>query len=204
MAKATDTAALVRAAKDGDREAQGALLARYEPQVRRIVALNMGRTLAAAVEDEDLVQETMLEILQGLPHLTYHNEAGLVAWMARVAESRIRSLARRMSRQKRDRARERLFGQSGSVLRPQPFLVSPSKTPSQCAQANEFDRILDQALVTLPPRDRRVVILRQIVGLSHAEVARELGLTEVGTRTIFARSLARIGASLPEGLALQA
>jgi RNA polymerase sigma-70 factor (ECF subfamily) len=198
---ATDTAELVRAAKEGDREALGTLLSRFEPQVRRIVSLNLGRSLAALTEDDDLVQEAMVEALRGFQRLEYRGEGALIAWLVSLAESRIQQFGRHVSRKKRARTHERTFSNLGSVILTESYFVSPEATPSQCAQAGELESLLEQALLALPERDRRIVLLRQVAGLSHCEISEQLGMTEVAVRTVFARALARIGASLPAGLA---
>ncbi len=57
--KLSQTAAQVRAAKDGSSTAMQGLFERYLPQVRGIVAARMGRRLQTFVELEDLVQDSM-------------------------------------------------------------------------------------------------------------------------------------------------
>ena len=60
------TVHLVQAAQGGDRQALEDLFTRYLPRVRQIVSLRMGRRLTKFVEFEDVTQESLLKIFNGL------------------------------------------------------------------------------------------------------------------------------------------
>ncbi len=79
-------------------------------------------------------------------------------------------------------------------------LVAPEDVPhgstdspgaSDADRHAERDRLL-RALVTLPPRQRRVVVLRHLLDLPEAEVAAELSISVGTVKSTNARALARL------------
>jgi RNA polymerase sigma-70 factor (sigma-E family) len=67
------------------------------------------------------------------------------------------------------------------------------------AAADSTDALdLVQALLTLPPRQHQVVVLRHWVGLSVAETARELGVSEGTVKSQSAKALIKLHALLAE------
>lgn len=59
---------------------------------------------------------------------------------------------------------------------------------------------LQESLATLSRRDRRVVYLRFYLGLTQAEIAEEIGVSQVHVSRILRSSLARLGDHLQEAL----
>ena len=61
--------------------------------------------------------------------------------------------------------------------RPREELVDDADFPLAAELPYEQSRALTEALATLPPEQRRVFVLREIVGMSYDEIAEELGST---------------------------
>ncbi|MDF3298727.1 sigma-70 family RNA polymerase sigma factor [Streptomyces tropicalis] len=80
-----DPAALVEAARDGDPEAQDALVSAYLPLVYNIV----GRALNGSVDVDDVVQDTMLRALDGLAGL--RDPQSFRSWLVAIAMNRVRA-----------------------------------------------------------------------------------------------------------------
>ena len=55
---------LVRRAKEGEQEAQGELLHRYYPRVRKIVRLRLGKNLLGVLEATDILQDTFVAAIK--------------------------------------------------------------------------------------------------------------------------------------------
>jgi len=72
--------------------------------------------------------------------------------------------------------------------------------PSGAQQQADRDQLV-RALATLSTRQRRVVVLRHLEGLSEAEVAEDLGVTVGTVKSTASRALARLRASLGEDAA---
>ena len=81
-------------------------------------------------------------------------------------------------------------------------LVAPADVPdaalASTADANAERDLLARALATLTPRQRRIVVLRHLVGLPEAEVAAELGVSVGTVKSVSSRGLAQLRAVLAD------
>ncbi|MQY36773.1 hypothetical protein SRB17_47750 [Streptomyces sp. RB17] len=82
---AAETAILVTAAREGDTQAQDALVNAYLPLVYNIV----GRALNGSVDVDDVVQETMLRALDGLAEL--RTPERFRSWLVAIAMNQVRA-----------------------------------------------------------------------------------------------------------------
>ncbi|MGJ5748912.1 RNA polymerase sigma factor (sigma-70 family) [Streptomyces puniciscabiei] len=82
---AAETAILVTAAREGDTQAQDALVNAYLPLVYNIV----GRALNGSVDVDDVVQETMLRALDGLGEL--RTPERFRSWLVAIAMNQVRA-----------------------------------------------------------------------------------------------------------------
>lgn len=78
-----------------------------------------------------------------------------------------------------------------------PLAMPDTSTGDGAAARAERDR-LSQALRALPTQQRRVVVLRHLVGLSEAETAAELGVSLGTVKSTASRGLARLRELLAE------
>ena len=82
---------LLKAARGGDREALDALFARYIiPWVRRTVYRYAEVRLRASIEEEDIVQESLLGVFRGLKRLPDVSEVNFRKWVSAVVQHAIR------------------------------------------------------------------------------------------------------------------
>src|SRR5215813_2709233 len=88
---------LVRRAQDGDREALGALVLRYQDRVRRLVRIRMGPQFDGVLDSLDLSQDTWLAAMRGLGGLQARDHSGIIAWLARIAENQVLDAADRLN-----------------------------------------------------------------------------------------------------------
>ncbi len=77
-------------------------------------------------------------------------------------------------------------------------LIAPQSSPSQQAARRERAELLAGALETLPGAYREVIVLRNLEGLSFAEVAARMGRTEDSVKNIWLRALNRLRRMLGE------
>ncbi|MEU1189103.1 sigma-70 family RNA polymerase sigma factor [Streptomyces sp. NPDC005859] len=80
-----EAAALVTAARAGDQAAQDALVGTYLPLVYNIV----GRALNGSVDVDDVVQDTMLRVLDSLD--TLRDPASFRSWLVAIAMNQVRA-----------------------------------------------------------------------------------------------------------------
>ena len=153
---AGDDAALVRRAASADVSAFEALYRRHHRRVHGVIVRLVGQAGARA---EDLTQEAFVRAWQALP--TFRFESAVSTWLHRLAvNTALMELRARRSRPLADDDEDAL----GSL-----------STPDTAGHA-VLGRDLERAVATLPPRARAVLVLHDVEGWKHEEIATELGM----------------------------
>ena len=172
MAGAADRLASDLAAADTASESEfRALLDEYGTLVYR-VAYSLVREAPMA---EDITQETMLKVWQGLPG--FRSDAPIKHWIVRIAHNTAVSALRR----RRDEAHD-----------PQEWVIADRESPADVGRSVE-DRAIreafEKAIGQLDQTSRTIVLLREIEGLGYEEISEvlELPLPTVKTRLFRAR-----------------
>jgi RNA polymerase sigma-70 factor (ECF subfamily) len=149
--------ALVRSAAAGDTSAFEALYRRHAARVHGVVARLVGFDRARA---EDLVQEAFVRAWQALP--AYRFESAFGTWLHRLAvNTALMELRSRRSRPQAD-------GDDEALER--------VGTPDSAGHATALSLDLERAVATLPPRARAVLVLYDVEGWKHEEIADALGM----------------------------
>lgn len=185
---------LVQAAQGGDDEAREELARKYYPVIRQIVALRMGRTLRQFSDCEDIAQESIMDALMGLPGFKVSSEGTFIHWLAGIVRNNIRDHLRRLHAQKRGHGQVRSFATLGgnSILHYSIF-QNQGPTPSQEVNALELHERLEDALLKMTPRHRKVIELRRLCNMEFEEVADEMELGNAASaRALFARAMSRL------------
>lgn len=164
-----DEPALLAAAVAGDGDALDALIARYQDRVYRF-----GRRLCGDPEAaRDVTQETLATMAARLA--SFRGEASLSSWLFAIARSHCH-------KQRRPRAGAPPPG--GTVVFDEALdLVDPSSDPAAATADRELGHALEVALAGLEDSHREVVLLRDVEGLSAAEVAAALGLSVMAVKS---------------------
>ncbi|MEU8343740.1 RNA polymerase sigma-70 factor, ECF subfamily [Actinomadura meyerae] len=159
------------------------------------------RMLASAAEAEDAVQETFLRAWKNADRFD-ERRAGLRTWLHRIAANVCLDMARSVQRraQAMDLGPAAAPGVSlgaplgpGAFVQPVPDrLVLPGEgDPAELAAARETIRLaFVAALQALPPRQRAVLILREVLCWSADEVAGLLGTTAAAVNSALQRARA--------------
>jgi RNA polymerase sigma-70 factor (ECF subfamily) len=169
------------------------LFARYLPVVRRIVALRLGKRLSQLVEIDDLVQDALLAVFQGLERFEPRSEGRFRNWVARCVECKLVDSRRRLERKKRGGGRVVRFADCGPDLLRSSIFPGDELTPSRAEMARERDAEIEAALSSLPKHHREVIILSCLCEMSFAEVAEEMGLnSEATARKALSRARKRL------------
>jgi RNA polymerase sigma-70 factor (ECF subfamily) len=190
-----DTLALIQAAQTGDRDAEQELFARYLDRVRQIVGLRMGRKASELTELDDIVQETLLDAFVSLDRFEAKSEGAFLNWLATLAENNVRDQVRRSQALKRGGGQVQPSGGS-SVLHASAF-AGFEATPSQVAVGHELQTRIEEALLALPERSRRVIELRSLCGMGFDEITREMDLgVESSARSLYSRAMGELSSKL--------
>jgi RNA polymerase sigma-70 factor (ECF subfamily) len=205
-----DEGALVAAAAAGSQEAFRRLV---EPMGREL-HLFCYRMLGSFHDAEDVLQEARLKAWRGLDR--YKGAASFRTWMYRVvtntALDALRSRRRRMLPQDLDAPRDAADGlgeqrQDIAWLEPYPDSLVASSDPAEAAVLRESVRLaFIRALQLLPARQRAVLMLRDVLDWSAAEVASALDTSVAAVNSALQRARATVSraeagrAGGPEGL----
>jgi RNA polymerase sigma-70 factor (TIGR02960 family) len=195
-------------ARTGDEEAFRALTEPY----RRELQLHCYRILGSVQDAEDLVQETLLAAWRGLDR--FEERASLRAWLYRIATNRCLNALRDSSRRPRTAAStSELLGalpeptRRGEPLWLEPYpdallegLVDRSGGPEARYEAAETVGLAFlTALQRLPPLQRAVLVLRDVLGFKAAEVADMLDTSEAAVKAALQRARGAIDERMPAG-----
>jgi len=149
--------ALVRAASSGDMRAFEAL---YRSHSRRIYGVVWRLCGGQAARAEDLVQDAFIRAWQALPNFRF--ESAFSTWLHRLAVNT---------------ALMEIRGRAGGEDREIDDSALEHTAIHDSAGQRTSDRIdLERAVATLPERARAVLVLHDIEGWKHEEIAAELGM----------------------------
>jgi RNA polymerase sigma-70 factor (ECF subfamily) len=161
-----DVADLVAAAKHGDREAFDELV-----RLTHADTYTLAYRLTGNEEDaRDVVQEAYLRAFRGVRN--FRGDAQFSTWMYRITAN---CAATHMGRRMRHRHDE--LDESAPVADPR-----PDHDPQLRADADDLRGRLRDALDELSPGLRTVVVLRDVYGLPHEDIAAELGITATAAK----------------------
>ena len=187
-----DESALVTALRDGDERVFTTLVERHTPGLLRAARAHVRDTGAA----EEVVQETWLALLSGLDR--FEQRSSLQTWLYRVVLNRSRSRGVRDARTDRQTDRGPALDPSRSLPDDAAEWPGHGADPPRAWQRDpqaqlESAEVLEQlrlAIEDLPVRQREVLVLRDVRGLSTEEVAAVLELSVGNVRVLLHRGRA--------------
>lgn len=170
---------LMQAFKDGDADAFERLMVKHYRSVLNFIARFIGRPEVA----EDLTQEVFLRIYRSRDR--YVPGAMFRTWMFTIARNLCLNEIRRA-------------GKSENVIRP----GEPEEGTYASANPDDADRrgpeaelllherreMVHQAVAALPDNQRSAVLLRRFEGLSYAEIASVLGVSQKAVKSLLSRA----------------
>lgn len=191
----TDEAELVLALKAGDQAAYAELVERFSSTIYNLALRMMGDRHEA----EEVLQETFISAFRAVNR--FEGRSMLGTWLYRIAYNAalMRLRKRRLPTTSID---EPIWTDEGDEVPRQ--LVDWRGLPDDLAQSGEFRVVLDAAVATLSETLRSVFVLRDIEGLSTAEVAEVLGLTETNVKVRLHRARLALREKLSEYFASDA
>jgi RNA polymerase sigma-70 factor (ECF subfamily) len=194
-----DLVALLRA---GDEEAISQLVEQWSPTMFRLA-----RSFVASPQSaEDVVQEAWLGMLSGLAR--FEGRSSLRTWTFTILVNRARTRGAREARTvpqpplaTRDEpgAYDWFPGLGGEAARTWSSIDVASRwdtAPESAVLFRETLLQLDRAVSALPSRQRQVVTMRDVVGMSAEEVCAALGITPANQRVLLHRARAALRTAL--------
>lgn len=172
--------------------ALGERLAAHAGHLRLLFEHLAGRAVRTRVELDDLVQEVFLRVLAAPGSVPPHEtgDAGLRRYLAHVARHVTVDVARALRAGKRDGRELRLdradWSRAGLA---ESRVVLRQAGPATRAGHGEDQERLSRAYASLAPEHRRVIGLRQFLGLDARETARRMGRSESAVHSLYRRAL---------------
>ncbi len=196
-------------ARGGDEAAFRELTEPY----RRELQLHCYRIVGSLQDAEDLLQETLLAAWRGLDG--YEGRASLRAWLYRIATNRCLNALRDGGRRPQEATAgygERPFELPEPTRRSEPIWLDPypdvliegladvAPGPEARYEAKEAVALgFVAGLQHLAPRQRAVLVLRDVLGFHAAEVAEMLEVSEASVNSALQRARAAFEKRLPAG-----
>ena len=173
----------VRAAVEGDPRAIERVLASIRPLVVRYCRARVGRQERNFASADDVAQEVCLAVLTALPG--YRDQGRpFLAFVYGIAAHKVADAHRAAGRNRSEPVADVPDG--------------PEKDagPEQRALRQELTAQMNDLLQVLPDKQREIVLLRVVVGLSAEETAEAVGSTPGAVRVAQHRALARLRKTL--------
>ncbi len=190
-----DFSRLAEAFRGGDHQAGDALLRPFQPWLRMLARVQVESRFHAKFDPSDIVQQTLLEAVRAFPAFRGRTEAEFAAWLRQIlARALAHEIRRYRGTRKRDLARELPLDRelTDTSRRLGDLLAASATSPAQKLVNRERHLLLAEILDRLPDDLREVLILRNLEGLSHEEVARRMGRSPGAVRMLWVRALARL------------
>lgn len=167
------SAEIIKRAQAGDSDAFADL---FNAHKARIYALCLRMTNNTA-EAEDLTQDAFLQVFRKLS--TFRGDSALSTWMHRIAVNTVLMFIRKRNSSIRECPLEPVFGSEEEAAFEGPVYGKVDDTLSMTT-----DRVaLLRAIENLPPGYRLMIILHDIHGYEHQEIADIFGCTTGNTKS---------------------
>ena len=166
---------LTLAFQGGDKGAYQAIYDRHSGRVHSVCRRMLGNPQDA----QEAAQESFLRVYQALGRFNGRYQLG--PWITRIATNVCLDHIRARSRRPADVAQLEVIDLDGDRHH-------DAKGPEFLVIRNAESRRVRQALSDLPPHHRAAIVLRDFEGLSYAEVAIALGMTECQVKALIHRA----------------
>jgi RNA polymerase sigma-70 factor (ECF subfamily) len=193
----SETDTLLQQAAAGDEAALSKLFALYRDRLRKLVRLRMDRRVQGRVDPSDVLQDAYLDISKRLKEYADDPKMPLYLWLRQITGQKLIDTHRKhLGAQMRD------VGQEVSLYHgalPQATSVSLAAkllgkmtSASRAMERAENQILVQEALNSMDPIDREILVLRHFEILSNSESAHVLGLSKSAASNRYIRALKRI------------
>jgi RNA polymerase sigma-70 factor (ECF subfamily) len=188
---------LLRRAKAGDTAALGALFAHYRDRLRTMVRLRLDRRVVGRLDASDVLQEAYLDLARRFPEYAAAPTVPFYIWLRALTGQRLIDLHRQhLGTKMRDAGLEvslyrGALPQASSASLAQQLLAGLT-SPTQAAVRAEMQLQLQDALNSMDPIDREVVVLRHFEELNNIETAAALGIEPSAASKRYLRAIRRL------------
>lgn len=167
---------LIHRSQTGDRDAFRDLVDLYKDRIYSLAF----RMLGSREDAEDVAQETFIRFYT---HMHRYNEAyHLSTWLFRIANNLSIDRLRRFKKNKKELSLDaEIHGSEGIAL--YDAIHDQSPTPEQKAITNEVEIRVREAIESLAPKYRNIMLLKYIEDMSVQEISQIVDLPEATVKT---------------------
>jgi RNA polymerase sigma-70 factor, ECF subfamily len=196
--------ALLTLAREGDGDAFGELASAYRAELRA----HCYRILGSVHDAEDALQDALLRAWRSLPG--FEGRGSVRSWLYSIATNTALDIAKHRSRRELPADFGPAAGQGASLDEPltelswlEPYpdqWLAQDASPSPEARYEQRESVelaFVAALQHLPPLQRAVLLLREVVGLSTAEISQQLETSAASVNSALQRARAAARDRLP-------
>ncbi len=188
---------LLEAACNGDESALAVLVERHRDRLERMVWLRMDRRLQGRVDPADVVQDAYLAVRGKFPQYSADPRLPFFLWLRLEVGQKLVDVHRiHLSTKMRDAGQEVSLHRGAlpqvTSLSLAEHLLGKLTTASHAAMRAELKLRVQEALNSMAPHDREVLILRHFEELSNAETAQVLGIKPSAAVNRYVRALKRL------------
>ena len=188
---------LLDAARNGDESALAVLVERHRDRLERMVRLRMDRRLQGRVDPADVVQDAYLAMRDKFPQYSADPRLPFFLWLRLEVGQKLVDVHRfHLGTKMRDAGQEVSLHHGAlpqaTSLSLAEHLLGKLTTASRAAMRAELKIRVQEALNSMDPNDREVLILRHFEELSNAEAAEVLGIKPSAAVNRYVRALKRL------------
>lgn len=174
---------------------------RNRARLHRMITMRMDHRLAQRVDASDVLQEGFVDTAKRLNEYLENPSMPLFVWMRFLVGQKLAAVHRwHFKTQKRDPRREEVAATqripaADSQVIAQEFTASIT-SPSEAFSKAETTQQMLEALETLEPLDREILVMRHFEELSNNEAAAELQITKGTASKRYVRALAKLNKAM--------
>jgi RNA polymerase sigma-70 factor (ECF subfamily) len=188
---------LLDVARNGDEGALAVLVERHRDRLERMVRLRMDRRLQGRVDPADVVQDAYLAVRGKFAHYSADASLPFFLWLRLEVGQKLVDVHRfHLGTKMRDAGQEVSLHQGAlpqvTSLSLAEQLLGKLTTASHAAMRVELKLRVQEALNSMDPHDREMLILRHFEELSNAEAAQVLGIKPTAAVNRYVRALKRL------------
>jgi RNA polymerase sigma-70 factor (ECF subfamily) len=197
--------ALVEALRAGDETAFMMLVERYQPAMLRIARMYVSTRATA----EEVVQDAWLGVLKGLDR--FEGRSSLRTWIFRILVNIAKTRGQREARSVPFSSLWTPDAEDEPIVDADRFLpnddprfpghwaappASWRDVPEERLLSTETLALIEKAIETLPPNQREVIRMRDVLGWSSEEVRNALEISETNQRVLLHRARSKLRRAL--------
>lgn len=174
---------LLQSARRGDDSALNQIWQELRSYLLMVAHQRLDAGLKGKMDASDVVQQSLMEAHRDFAEFRGQSEGEIKAWVCKLVVHNLADAGRRFRQSQKRNISKEIAWTTQSELASATYDASPSTLLRQ----RETDDEMARAVSELPQRSQQVLELRHRLGLSHAQVAVELGMTEIAARKLWSR-----------------